>query len=105
MLRDDRYKYVHHVGLPSQLFDLLKDPDETYDLAADPAHRTVLEACERELHAMVDPEELDRRSKEHQRRLLDAHGGEEAIRAGGFKFTHSPPPAEFADDPALAIRG
>lgn len=105
MLRGDRYKYVHHVGLPPQLFDMLKDPTETRDLAEDPAYRPVLETCERELRSMVDPEALDRRSKEHQRLRLEAHGGEEAIRAVGPKFTHSPPPAQFADDPAVAIRG
>lgn len=105
MLRGDRYKYVHHVGLPAQLFDLVDDPNETRDLAADPAHRATLEACERELRAMLDPEALDRRSKEHQRQRLDAHGGIEALLAVGPKFTHSPPPAQFADDPAIAIRG
>ena len=33
MLRDQRFKYVYHVGAPPQLFDMQDDPDELHDLA------------------------------------------------------------------------
>lgn len=33
MIRKGRWKYLHHVGAPAQLFDLLHDPEELHDLA------------------------------------------------------------------------
>ena len=41
MIRDGRYKYIYHHGLPGQLFDLGNDPDETRDLADDPGHAAI----------------------------------------------------------------
>ncbi|MEZ5930415.1 MAG: alkaline phosphatase family protein [Alphaproteobacteria bacterium] len=38
VLRERRFKYIHvNGGLPPLLFDLIEDPDETRNLAADPA--------------------------------------------------------------------
>jgi arylsulfatase A-like enzyme len=38
MLRDARWKYVHWTsGYRAQLFDLAADPEEFFDLGADPA--------------------------------------------------------------------
>lgn len=37
MVRTRDWKLVHHEGLPPQLFDLQKDPDECHDLGTDPA--------------------------------------------------------------------
>jgi len=38
VIRDDRFKYVHFAGLDPLLFDLVRDPGETTDLARDPDH-------------------------------------------------------------------
>ena len=39
ILRQRRFKYVHfNGGLPPMLFDLAADPDESRDLAGDPAY-------------------------------------------------------------------
>lgn len=38
VIRDRRFKYVHCGGLPPLLFDLVDDPDETRNRAADPAY-------------------------------------------------------------------
>ena len=43
VLRDRQYKLVHFNGnLPALLFDIQADPDEMYNLAADPNHQAVL---------------------------------------------------------------
>ncbi len=39
VIRDEHFKYVHFAALPPVLFDLDKDPDETRNIAEDPAYR------------------------------------------------------------------
>jgi choline-sulfatase len=91
MLRHGRYKYCHYVGRPPQLFDLVDDPEETVDLAASPAHRATLQACEARLRAAVDPEAVDVRAKARQRQLLDEYGGrDKALARGDLGFTPVP---------------
>lgn len=41
MVRTARWKYVHWQGLPPQLFDLEKDPDEFDDLGTDAGHDAI----------------------------------------------------------------
>jgi choline-sulfatase len=98
MVRTARYKYVHYVGYPCQLFDLDVDPEETRDLGTDPAHADLRAACERELRAICDPEAVDRHARVDQRRRLDAAGGAAAVLAEGVKIPYTPAPAAF--DPA-----
>lgn len=38
MVRDERWKYVHWIGLPPQLFDLQNDPGELVDLGGEAAY-------------------------------------------------------------------
>jgi len=91
MLRYDRWKYCHYVAYGPQLFDLVKDPEETIDLAGDPAYRDRLEECERRLRAILDPEAVDARAKQRQAELLARHGGREAALArGDLGFTPAP---------------
>jgi arylsulfatase A-like enzyme len=46
MIRTERWKYVHFLNFPPQLFDLLNDPDELQDLGRDPAPEDI----RREMH-------------------------------------------------------
>jgi len=96
MLRDERYKYVHHVDAPPQLFDMATDPNEVVDLASDPAYADVLAEREQALRAICDPEAVDRRARADQRRRVDAAGGVEVVRAGGVKIPYTPAPKGFA---------
>ena len=41
MIRTERWKYVHYVGYPPQLFDLENDPDEYVDLGLSGEHAAV----------------------------------------------------------------
>jgi choline-sulfatase len=102
LVRDERYKYVHYVGYPPQLFDMLDGPDETSDLAADPRHANVLADCERKLRSICDPDEIDRRARADQRRRIEAAGGAEAVLAGGVKVPYTPAPEAFEPAPMEA---
>ena len=98
MVRDDRYKLVSYVDFPPQLFDLLEDPLETRDLGQDPSHAETRAALERELRAICDPEEADRRARASQQDRIKAAGGPEAVVATGVKIPYTPAPDQF--DPA-----
>ncbi|MCS0501551.1 sulfatase-like hydrolase/transferase [Ancylobacter mangrovi] len=96
MLRDGRYKYVHYVDHPAQLFDLEADPQELNDLAGDPAHSHVLGRLRAELYAICDPDDTDLRAKARQGEQLRLAGGREAVIARG-DLGFSPPPG-FSPD-------
>jgi choline-sulfatase len=68
MLRQGRYKYVHYVDNPDQLFDLRTDPDELEDLADAPAYDAVRRRLEQRLRERVtpDPETVDQRARRDQ---------------------------------------
>ena len=91
MLRHGPWKYCHYVGMRAQLFNLLEDPEELVDLAAEPAQQHILRECELALRAYLDPEEVDARAKGRQAELLASYGGREAALARGtFSFTPAP---------------
>jgi choline-sulfatase len=91
MIRQGRWKLIHYVGMAPELFDLENDPQELHDLAASPAHQSVIAQLGAELRKQVDPEAQDRQAKADQRALLDAHGGRDAVVArGGFGATPAP---------------
>jgi choline-sulfatase len=99
MLRRLRYKYNYYVQAPPQLFDLQEDPDELNDLSNAPEHQELMQDFERELRQLLDPEAgpeaVDARARADQSAQIEAHGGEEAVRAKGA-FDHSPTPGEKA---------
>ncbi len=91
MIRHGKYKYVHFVAYPPQLFDLAADPEELRDLAEDPAYAKAVEECRARLMKICDPAEVDARAKRRQAELLAENGGREAvIKRGDLGFT--PPP-------------
>lgn len=85
-----RYKYVHYIGYPPQLFDIEHDPHELQDLASDPEYVHVLRACESRLRDHIDPEQIDALARAAQRRRLAEVGGRDAARSVDFSYT--PPP-------------
>jgi choline-sulfatase len=96
MLRDGRWKYLHYVNHPAQLYDLQSDPEELWDLAGDPAYAGTLARCRARLEAFCDPEEVDRRAKSRQAELLARYGGREAALARG-DLGFSPAPGTKAE--------
>ena len=93
MLRDLRYKYVHHVGGSPQLFDISADPAECNDLASSTGHEELLETFEARLRALLNPEEIDARARQNQREKVEACGGKQAVLRRGT-FDNSPVPGE-----------
>ncbi len=76
MIRRGRYKYVHYLNGPDQLFDLVADPTEMENLADDPEYRDVRESLERALDDVVDPEAADARAREDQVRRRERLGAD-----------------------------
>lgn len=93
MLRNNRYKYVHHVGESPQLFDLAMDPEEENDLAGYAENQQLLTDFDRELRTLLDPEAIDAHAKASQWARINAMGGEQAVRTRGY-FVNSPTPDE-----------
>lgn len=95
MLRQGRFKYVHYTHYGAELFDLVDDPEERTSLVGNPDYADILAGLERDLRALVNPEETDARAKKAQRTRLEELGGLEKIVAQGG-VTHTPPPGEKA---------
>ncbi|MEM9062240.1 MAG: sulfatase-like hydrolase/transferase [Pseudomonadota bacterium] len=78
LLRWGHYKYVHYAqGYPAQLFDLASDPDESRNLATETPD--LLAEGRARLHAILDPEEVDRQAHADQAVLIEKLGGREAL--------------------------
>jgi choline-sulfatase len=63
LVRRGRYKLHHYVGFEPELFDLEADPEETTNLAGDPAYSAVLAEHDALLRAIVDQDDVDRQAK------------------------------------------
>ncbi|WP_421726084.1 sulfatase-like hydrolase/transferase [Bauldia sp.] len=91
MLRQGPWKYIHYANMPAQLFNLDNDPEELDDLASDPAYAETLKRFHTALSVRLDPVAVDADIKAAQRKILDSHGGAEAVLARG-SMGASPPP-------------
>ncbi|MEM9100189.1 MAG: choline-sulfatase, partial [Pseudomonadota bacterium] len=96
MVRWDRWKLVHYVDQPDQLFDLVNDPDELTDLASSPDAAPMMVEGLKRLHAICDPRAVNARAFADQAARIEALGGDTACREG-FIFNHTPTPAEQAE--------
>jgi choline-sulfatase len=92
MIRGDRYKYVHYVGYPPQLFDLRADPEERIDLGTDERYAEIRAACLGELRTVCDPDSVNAEAFAAQRQLLEQHGGLDRVLAEGFQIPFTPAP-------------
>lgn len=93
MIRRGRYKYIHYVGFPPELFDLENDPGEARDLSGDPGRASVLGELEAALRRVVDPVAADRKARADQAALVERYGGREAV-LGHAGYFGSPTPVD-----------
>ncbi len=91
MIRKGRWKYHHYVGFEPELFDLLNDPEETTDLAADPDYLEIRSMMNSELRKICDPEAVDRQAFADQADLIARYGGREAASKLGAPGATMPP--------------
>jgi choline-sulfatase len=92
MLRKGHHKLVYYVGMPMQVFDLERDPDETRNLVDGRIERPL----EAELRRICDPEAVDAAAKAAQRAKAEFWGGREAIASEG-SLVFTPPPGHTAE--------
>lgn len=92
MIRKGRWKLIHYVGYPDELFDLETDPEELENRASDPTCSTVLEDLHSELRHICDPDATDKQAFADQAALIERMGGRDAaLKLGAAGAT--PPPA------------
>lgn len=91
MLRKGRWKLNYYVGMPPELFDLVDDPEELQDRAADPAYAGPLAEMEAALREICDPEEMDALAFADQDAMVEGYGGREAAMKLGAPAATPPP--------------
>ena len=94
-IRNGKYKYMHYIAHPPELYDLERDPEELDNLATDPHYADVVKDCQQKLHQICDPEAVEAKAKLRQAELITHHGGRAAIEARG-DFGNTPAPGETA---------
>jgi len=97
MLRDGDLKFIYHVGMPAQLFDLAADPHEAHDLVEEGRDRGRATLLEIKLRAICDPEEADARAKADQRKMAEFWGGPDKL-LGADQILFTPPPGVSKED-------
>ncbi len=90
-VQQGRWKYVHHVGHASPLFDMIDDTDELIDLGTTTTHTAIRESCMEALRSIVDPEAADARAFASQGALIARYGGRDGL-GRYFTFNHTPTP-------------
>ena len=91
MLRKGRWKLIHYHGFELELFDLLVDPEESTNRAADPACADVLAALYADLGAICDPAATNDRAFADQDAMIAGYGGPEAAASMGAPSATPPP--------------
>jgi len=84
MLTRDNFKYHYYVGYPPELFNLSSDPEELNDLAKNPKYSQIVADFEACLRKILDPEVVDRQSKDDQNQLVEKYGGRDAAFKLGY---------------------
>lgn len=91
MLRDKRYKYIHYIGFPDQLFDLVNDPEEQHDLASKDGNSGLLREFKSRLERLVDTVSTNALAHADQEAMIDQLGGRaEIAKRKAMPFTPAP---------------
>lgn len=91
MLRKGDWKLNYYIDSPPQLFNLRSDPEESINLAEDPAFADKLEELEAALNKIVNPIEASAQAFSDQQATIADNGGEEAV-LRSVEIPHTPVP-------------
>ena len=91
MVRKGDWKYVYYVGFEPELFDLRQDPEELTNLVGVEAYKDQQKQMHQELLKICDPEKVNARAHDDQRKLVDRHGGFELASKIGAPGATPPP--------------
>jgi len=92
MVRHGRYKYIEYIDERPQLFDLVADPDEMFDLAGRDDLTDVISDCAARLRQICDPTAVNALAKRDQARRVAEVGGAEAAETHTVAYTPVPKP-------------
>lgn len=92
MLRKGDFKLIEYVGFEPELFNLSEDPEETVNLAQDPAYAADLAFMKRELRRICDPDAINAQAFADQDAMIEAYGGKDVAATMGAPSA-TPPPA------------
>ncbi|WP_270728872.1 sulfatase-like hydrolase/transferase [Shimia sp. Alg240-R146] len=91
MLRKGRFKLNTYIGFESEMFDLVADPEEATNIAADPDYAAVMADLTAELHKIIDPEAVNALAFADQAAMIASYGGKEAALKLGAPGATPPP--------------
>lgn len=91
LLRKGRWKLIHYVGFPPELFDIEADPEEAVNRATDPAFAQTLAEMQVALRAICDPEAVDAQAFADQDAMIERYGGVEIAASIGAPSSTPPP--------------
>ena len=91
MLRKGRWKLNHYVGFEPELFDLIADPEEMQNLAADPVYADILASLMDEFYGLIDIDAANEQAFADQAAMIEGYRGlDAALKLGAPGAT--PPP-------------
>lgn len=91
LLRKGDYVLHHYVGYDDELYDVATDPNQSKDLAHDPAYRETVATLLAELESICSPGDVDAQAKADQAALVERFGGP-AVAATLGTPGETPPP-------------
>ena len=83
MIRRSDLRLICYVDYDPEFFDLKKDPEETKNVANDPAYMAHAHRVMTALGEICDPEATDRGAKDDQNDLIERFGGRDAALSMG----------------------
>jgi choline-sulfatase len=88
MLRMGDYKYIYYVGHDCELFNVKDDPKEEVNLYNNVKFKSLIEALNKELRSIINPEDVDNMARQSQSKMLDEVGGKDfVLKRGNYAGT------------------
>ena len=91
MLRDGKYKLIYYVDFEPELYDLVHDPEEMSNLAANEEYTEILDNYVTKLFNIINPNAVNEEALAAQAREVEKNGGvTKVLERGGLNGTPVP---------------